>query len=114
MASRSIPPKCRRWLIFWSACGPQGPGPPAPPIRRSLRGNERAMSPTHDAFLRSWPFAPWLATVLACSAVVYAVGWRELRARDPIRWHAGRMAAFLAGLATIYLALASPLEPFAP
>jgi cytochrome c oxidase assembly factor CtaG len=29
------------------------------------------------------------------------------------RWHGGRPAAFLGGLAAIYLALASPIEPFA-
>jgi cytochrome c oxidase assembly factor CtaG len=29
------------------------------------------------------------------------------------RWHGGHVAAFLAGLAAIYLALASPIEPFA-
>src|SRR5262249_32271743 len=29
------------------------------------------------------------------------------------RWHGGHLAAFLGGLAVIYLALASPLEPFA-
>ena len=36
-----------------------------------------------------------------------------LRRRDPCRWHGGRLAAFLGGLAAIYLALASPIEPFA-
>src|SRR5262249_57085516 len=29
------------------------------------------------------------------------------------RWHGGQLAAFLGGLAAIYLALASPVEPFA-
>ena len=36
-----------------------------------------------------------------------------LRRRDPRRWHGGRLAAFLGGLAAIFLALASPIEPFA-
>src|SRR5262249_61755584 len=33
--------------------------------------------------------------------------------RDARRWHGGHLAAFLGGLAAIYLALASPIEPFA-
>jgi cytochrome c oxidase assembly factor CtaG/ferredoxin len=71
------------------------------------------MISTFDAFLRSWPLAPWLAATLLASAVLYARGWRQLRRRDPHRWHAGRLGAFLAGLAALYLALASPIEPFA-
>jgi cytochrome c oxidase assembly factor CtaG len=71
------------------------------------------MSPTFDAFLRSWPVAPWLAASIIIPACIYALGWRKLHHRDPDRWHAGRLASFLAGLAAIYLALASPIEPFA-
>ncbi len=71
------------------------------------------MSPTLDACLRSWPFDPWILTVLLLAAGVYLRGWLVLRRRDPGRWHGGRPAAFLGGLATIYLALASPVEPFA-
>ncbi len=71
------------------------------------------MISTFDAFLRSWPVAPWLAATLLVSACLYARGWRQLYYRDPERWHAGRLIAFLAGLAAVYLALASPIEPFA-
>lgn len=71
------------------------------------------MSPTFDAMLRSWPSAPWLAAALFASAVFYFLGWRRLHARDPQRWHAGRLAAFACGLASFYLALASPFEEFA-
>jgi len=71
------------------------------------------VSPTLDAFLRSWAFDPWLLAALLVSAAVYLRGWLVLRCRDPRRWHAGSLAAFLGGLAAIYLALASPIEPFA-
>jgi cytochrome c oxidase assembly factor CtaG len=71
------------------------------------------MSPTLDAFLRSWPFAPWLVVALVLTAGVYLRGWRLLLRRDPRRWHPGQLAAFLGGLATLFLALASPIEPFA-
>jgi cytochrome c oxidase assembly factor CtaG len=71
------------------------------------------MSPTFDAMLRSWPSAPWLAASLLTSATIYFLGWRQLHARDPERWHAGRLASFACGLASFYLALASPIEEFA-
>ena len=41
------------------------------------------------------------------------VGSPGLRALDATRLANGRLCAFLAGLATIYAALASPIEPFA-
>jgi cytochrome c oxidase assembly factor CtaG len=71
------------------------------------------VSPTLDAALRSWPFDPWLLAALLLTAGVYLRGWLVLRRRDPWRWHGGRPAAFLGGLAVIYLALASPIEQFA-
>jgi cytochrome c oxidase assembly factor CtaG/polyferredoxin len=71
------------------------------------------VSPTLDAALRSWPFDPWLSAALLLTAGVYVRGWLVLRRRDSRRWHEGRLAAFLGGLAAIYLALASPIEPFA-
>lgn len=71
------------------------------------------MSATFAALLRSWPSAPWLIAALAMTAAVYLRGWLALRERDPERWRAGRPAAFLGGLAAIFLALASPIEAFA-
>src|SRR5258708_17114067 len=71
------------------------------------------MSATLDAVLRSWPLDPWLLVALLVGAGIYLRGWLALRRRDPRRWHGGHLAAFLGGLAAIYLALASPIEPFA-
>jgi cytochrome c oxidase assembly factor CtaG len=71
------------------------------------------VNPTLDAFLRSWPFDPWLSVALLLSGWVYWRGWSALRRRDPSRWHGGQLAAFLGGLAALFLALASPIEPFA-
>ncbi len=71
------------------------------------------MSPTLDAFLRSWPFDPWLIASLGVAAGVYLRGWLALHRRNPRRWTVGRLVAFLGGMSAIYLALASPIEPFA-
>ncbi len=71
------------------------------------------MNPTFDAFLRSWPVEPWLLCGLLLSAVVYLRGWLALHRRDPVRWPGARPVAFGGGLSVIFLALASPIEPFA-
>jgi len=47
---------------------------------------------------------------LALTGVVYARGWRGLRARSRERFPRWRLAAFLAGLASVALAVASPLD----
>ena len=71
------------------------------------------MSPLIDGFLRSWPFEPWLDLGLLLPALVYYRGWLVLHRRDPTHWNGVRLACFLGGLATLFLAMASPLEPFA-
>ncbi|QDU28230.1 Putative electron transport protein YccM [Anatilimnocola aggregata] len=71
------------------------------------------MPPTLAAFARSWPWDPWLVIVLVITAAIYARGFWLLHRRDPTRWPLLRLVAFLAGLATLFLALASPIEPFA-
>ena len=89
-----------------SAAGPAGRDQPT--VR-----SEAAMNPTLDAFLRSWPFEPWLLASLLLTAGVYLRGWLALHRRDPARWPCGQPVAFLGGLAALFLALASPIEPFA-
>src|SRR5262245_37234863 len=70
------------------------------------------MNAVVDAFLRSWPFAPWVVIPLLVTGLVYYRGWRILRRRGAERWHGEHLAAFVGGLAAIFLALASPIEPF--
>src|SRR5262245_20607606 len=65
-----------------------------------------------DAILRSWPVAPLLTFSFLITAAIYTIGWRDLNRRDPGRWTSGRIGAFMAGLLSIYLALASPIEVF--
>src|SRR5436190_23048613 len=72
------------------------------------------MTTNLDAVFSSWPAQPWLAAILALEAAVYARGWFSLRRRDARRWNAWQPAAFLGGLFSIYVALASRIEAFAP
>jgi cytochrome c oxidase assembly factor CtaG len=72
------------------------------------------MNPTLDAALRSWSHSPWLLLGLVVSAAIYVRGWSKLHRRDPRRWPVRKLSAFVAGLASLYIALASPIEAFAP
>jgi cytochrome c oxidase assembly factor CtaG len=61
----------------------------------------------------SWDVDPALVLVLALAAVVYVCGWLRLRARRPSRAVVWRLGAFVAGLGTVFVALASPIDTFA-
>lgn len=65
------------------------------------------------AALSSWAFEPGPAFALLASAVIYFRGWLKLNQQVPARFPLWRLGCFLAGLATIYVALASPLDAFA-
>ena len=70
------------------------------------------MNPVMDAFLSSWPSDPGLLFALFLTAGIYLRGWLFLRHRHAKRWQFKEPAAFLVGLLAIFLALASPIEPF--
>jgi cytochrome c oxidase assembly factor CtaG len=70
------------------------------------------MSPALGGFLRSWPVEPWLDLALLVPALVYLRGWLILHRRDPLNWNGVRLTCFMGGLGALFLALASPLEPF--
>jgi len=65
------------------------------------------------AVLASWTFDPWLVLGLLLLAVVYGGGWSVLRRQMPDRFPVWRLASFLGGLATLLVAVASPLDAFA-
>jgi cytochrome c oxidase assembly factor CtaG len=71
------------------------------------------VDPLARAVLASWTVDPGLALALLGVAVVYARGWRVLRRQMPARFPVWRLASFLGGLGTIFLAVASPLDAFA-
>jgi cytochrome c oxidase assembly factor CtaG len=70
------------------------------------------MNPTFEAFARSWPFEPWVLVFVLLTAGLYFRGWWMLHSRDQWRWPRSQPVAFIAALTAIYLALASPIEPF--
>jgi len=71
------------------------------------------MNPATRAALSSFDFDPWLVAPLLATALVYVRGWRALSRQMPERFGSAQLAAFLGGLATILVAIASPLDAFA-
>ncbi len=64
-----------------------------------------------EALLTSWSLQPQVTVPLAALAAIYARGWFMLRRRGQRRFQVRHLACFLGGLATVFVAVASPLEP---
>ncbi len=58
----------------------------------------------------AWVPAASVLGLLALGGAVYGRGWWDLHARSPARFPVRCLVAFLAGLATVALAVASPLD----
>ena len=71
------------------------------------------MSPESRAIFTEWSPPLFLTASLILCAVVYACGWFVIRKTRSELFPAGRLASFLAGLAIIWLAIASPMDGFA-
>ena len=71
------------------------------------------MSPEYRAIFADWSPPVFLTTALALTAIVYIRGWFAIRKTRPALFPDWRLAAFLCGLATIWVAIASPLDGFA-
>src|SRR6201997_5732671 len=70
------------------------------------------MTSDAQAILQSWsaPFGVNLA--LAFTIIIYARGWLRLHATFPELFSAWRLAAFLTGIISIWIAIGSPLAAF--
>lgn len=66
-----------------------------------------------EAALFSWIFQPLPAFGLGLGAILYVRGWRKLNRQVPYRFPTWRLWCYLLGLASLYAALASPLDAFA-
>ncbi len=71
------------------------------------------MSPACQAIFDDWSPPVFLTTMVLLSAIVYTRGWFAIRKTRPAQFPASRLAAFLLGLATLWLAIGSPMDGFA-
>lgn len=63
-------------------------------------------------FWSAWSFPPFASTALLITALIYFSGWRLLWRLLPLHYPRCRLGAFMAGLASIWIAIASPLDAF--
>lgn len=71
------------------------------------------MPPEYRAIFEEWSPPLVLTVSLFAVAVIYTRGWFIIRRTRPSQFGTWRLASFLLGLATIWLAIASPLDGFA-
>ncbi|MDX2169895.1 MAG: cytochrome c oxidase assembly protein [Deltaproteobacteria bacterium] len=71
------------------------------------------MTDVVGAALASWTLPAWPAAGSLLTALLYLRGWRRLSARRPQHFGLRHLACFVAGLASVLLAVASPLDAFA-
>ena len=65
-----------------------------------------------QAFLLSWSLPPIVTALNLLAALLYLRGWLVVRTLVPGKFTKGRAACFLAGLAALQIALASPIDAF--
>ena len=70
------------------------------------------MDPVVAAALASWRLDPWLLCGLFAAAWIYARGFVRLHREMPRRYPAWRCSCFVAGVASVFIALESPLDAF--
>ncbi len=64
-----------------------------------------------DLFTR-WDVPPIVSAELALALLIYLVGWIRLRRTRPLAIPGWRLAAFVAGIAALFVAVSSPLDTF--
>jgi cytochrome c oxidase assembly factor CtaG len=75
--------------------------------------NAIQMPPAYQAVFDDWSPPVFLTAMVILSAAVYTRGWFAIRKTRPVQFSLWRLMVFLFGLATIWLAIASPLDGFA-
>jgi putative membrane protein len=70
------------------------------------------MSPDAQAILESWSAPIGVNVSLCVAALIYGRGWFRLRATFPNLIPSWRLAAFLAGIVSLWTAIGSPVEAF--
>jgi cytochrome c oxidase assembly factor CtaG len=67
-------------------------------------------SASSGSLLRTWSFPPLPFLVLSLTVFIYLLGWRVAHRTRPRELPAWRAASFVAGLASLWMAIASPID----
>jgi putative membrane protein len=79
----------------------------------NLRVNDSSiMSPQAQEILESWSSPLWVNASLCLTAFVYVRGWFHIRAHIRELISGWRLAAFLSGLCSLWIAIGSPLAAY--
>jgi putative membrane protein len=70
------------------------------------------MDDSVSSLFTNWDVPPWVSCVLVLTAAIYTTGWMRIRRTRPALFPPWRLAAFLGGIAAIFVAVASPLDTF--
>jgi putative membrane protein len=68
------------------------------------------MNDSIQAAILNWDFPPFVCTTLALVTIIYIRGWLRIRKTRPRLFPAWRLISFLAGIVSLVLAVASPLD----
>jgi putative membrane protein len=71
---------------------------------------ESADNPELGSLLRTWSFPPLPFLALSLTVLIYLLGWRVARRTRPRELPAWRAASFIAGVAALWIAIASPID----
>jgi putative membrane protein len=70
------------------------------------------MTPDAQAILKSWSAPVGVNVSLCLAALVYTIGWLRLRTVSSNPVPSWRLAAFFAGIVSVWVAIGSPVEAF--
>jgi putative membrane protein len=71
------------------------------------------MSDAIRGVFADWEFPIWLTISIVITAVIYLRGWMKIRKTRHSQFSSLRLLSFLAGLATLWIAVGSPMDGFA-
>ena len=71
------------------------------------------MSTATQSVLDDWSLPVWLTLATVLTVVIYVRGWFALRKTRPEQFNDMRLLSFLAGMASLWIAVGSPLDAFA-
>lgn len=71
------------------------------------------MSPAMQSVFDDWSLPVWLTLATVLTTAIYVRGWLALHKTRPEQFNTWRLYSFLAGMASLWIAIGSPVDAFA-